>query len=65
MIVERVLAVGNMGVRERGVDFTRHLTSAERISLLEDLRCELARMRNDEYPQRLRRVLAVTRELAR
>ena len=59
MKVERTLTVEKWNPNEKGVDLTRDLTGNERVSLVEDLRVEMAKVRNYEYPQRLRRVLEI------
>ena len=61
MKIEPVLTVGPGTPGERGIDLTRHLTGDERVSLLEDLRREMAKVTGREYPPRLRRVLTVAR----
>ena len=61
MKVERMLSVGNIKDDVRGIDLTRDLTPAERVSLLKDLRCEMCKVTGDEYPTRLRRVLTVAK----
>ena len=59
MKVERTISVGRVGETEKAAETTRHLSPEERLSLLEDLRREIARVTGHEYPQRLRRVLEV------
>ncbi len=59
MKVERVLTITRRDPNEKGIDRTRHLTGRERLSLLEDLRIEMAKVCGYEYPQRVRRVLAI------
>jgi len=59
MKVERVLTVEKVNPNEKGIDLTRHLTGRERVSLVEDLRIEMAKVGKYEYPQRLRRVLEI------
>jgi len=64
MKIERVLSVGKFNPDEKGIDLTRELTGDERVSMVEDLRQEMAKVTQREYPQRLRRVLEVAwREL--
>ena len=59
MRVTRVLSVVRADPDEKGIDFTRHLSGDERVSLLEELRREMSKVTQHEYPQRLRRVLEV------
>jgi len=61
MKVKRVLSVGRLGDRERGVDQTRHLTAEERLSQLENLRIQICEVTQSEYPRRLQKVLEVVR----
>lgn len=60
MAIDKVLSFSTINNQEKGVDYTHHLTGDERISLLEDLRQEMAKVTGHEYPQRLRRVLEIT-----
>jgi len=60
--VERKITVGRVGETECAADATRHMTPEERLSFLEDLRREAALATGHEYPQRLRRVLEVTKQ---
>ena len=59
MKVERTIEIGRFEDEEKGIHQTRHLTSEERLSLLEDLRQDVARVTRNENPQRLRRVLDI------
>jgi hypothetical protein len=59
MKLQRVISVGHVSDGVRGGRATRHMSSAERLSLLEDIRREAARVFHYEYPRRLRRVLEV------
>jgi len=65
MKVERTLTVTRMNPDEKAIDLTRHMTGRERVSLVEDLRIEMAKVQKYEYPQRLRRVLEVVKRGAR
>jgi hypothetical protein len=56
MKLKKVLSVGNLSDNLQGAS---HLTPRQRLSLLEDLRREAARIFHYEYPKRLRRVLKV------
>ena len=59
--VERKLSVVSGFDNTRSIEQTKHLTPEERLSLLEDLRREMAKLQQYEYPQRLRRVLEVVK----
>jgi|ETNmetMinimDraft_15_1059895.scaffolds.fasta_scaffold373050_2 nicotinamide riboside kinase len=59
--VERKISVITRSDDTRGIDQTKHLTPEERLSLLEDLRREMAKIQQYDYPQRLRRVLEVVK----
>lgn len=61
MKIEKVLSVRRRDPNERAIDLTRHLSGQERVSLLEDVRREVAKATGSEYPQRLKRVLTVVR----
>jgi hypothetical protein len=61
MKVERILSIERMNPNEKGIDLTRHMTGRERVSLVEDLRIEMAKVGKYEYPQRLRRVLEIAK----
>ncbi len=61
MKVERILTVTKLNNTEKAIDSTRHLSGDERISMVEDLRQEIAKVTHHEYPQRLRRVLTITK----
>jgi nicotinamide riboside kinase len=62
MRVERVISVGRDDQPRKSVEETRRLSHEERLSLLEDLRREMALVTGNEYPQRLRRVLEVVEQ---
>jgi hypothetical protein len=62
MKLQRVISVGNLSDNLRGARATQHLTPSQRLSLLEDLRRDAAKVFNYEYPRRLRRVLEVTEQ---
>lgn len=61
MAIDKVLSFATANEKEKGIDRTAHLTGDERVSLLEDLRQEMAKVTGYEYPQRLRRILEITR----
>ena len=65
MRIARVVTVGRFGADEKGIDLTRHLSGDERVSMLEDLRREMSKVTQREYPRRLRRVLEVAHRTAR
>lgn len=61
MKVDRVLTVSKIDNNEKGIDFAQHLSGDERVSMVEDLRQEMAKVTPNEYPQRLRRVLTISK----
>ena len=60
MKLKRVLSTGDHSDNLRGARLTEHLTGNRRVSLLEEMRRQAAKVFNHEYPRRLRRVLEVT-----
>ena len=61
MAIKKIISVGQIKVRERGIDLTRDLSPNERVSLLEDLREQTYLAIKHEYPKRLRRILEVVK----
>ena len=61
MKIEKILAVTKFNPHEKAIDTTRHLTPDARISMVEDLRQEMAKVTHHEYPQRLRRILEIAK----
>ena len=61
MKLERVLSIEKRNPDEKGIDRTRHLTGDERVSMLEDLRKEMAKVAGYEYPKRLQKVLRIVK----
>ena len=59
MKIKKVLSLGHINDGFRGAQHTKHLTGNQRVSLLEELRRESARIFHYEYPRRLRKVLKV------
>jgi len=59
MNLKRIISFGHISDNYRGARTTRHLSANQRLSLLEDLRREAARVFHYEYPRRIRRVLEV------
>ena len=59
--MERSFAVIRLDPDEKACDHTRHLTGDQRVSMLEDLRREVSKVTDREYPQRLRRVFEVVK----
>jgi len=55
----KTLSISKGHSNEKAVDFTKHLSGDERISMVEDLRMEISKVTHNEYPQRLRRVLTI------
>jgi hypothetical protein len=62
MKLKRVLSVGHMNDGFDGARLTEHMTGNQRVSLLEDIRREMAKVANYEYPKRLRRVFKVVEQ---
>jgi hypothetical protein len=62
MKLKRVLSVGNTNDDFNGARLTEHLTGNQRVSLLEEIRCTMAKVCHYEYPGRLRRVLEVAEQ---
>ena len=62
MKLKRVLSVGHINDGFRGAKLTQHMTSLQRLSLLEELRRDAVRIQNHVYPKRLRRVLEVVEQ---
>lgn len=59
MKIKKVITIGHMDDGLRGAQLTRHMNGNERISFLEELRQETAKVFHYEYPRRLRRVFKV------
>ena len=58
--MEKILKIIKKDNSEKSVDHTQHLSRRQRMSLLEDLRIEMAKVVHYEYPQRLRRILEIS-----
>lgn len=58
MLIERKLSVGNIHDKIKQSDYTKNLTGNERISLLEELRCDLGKFLNNDYSGRFERSLS-------
>jgi hypothetical protein len=65
MKIEKTLAIEKPDRNEKGIDFTKNLTGNERVSLVEDLRREMSKVRHNEYPHRLRRILEISKRRER
>jgi hypothetical protein len=61
MRIKKVLTIARQDRAEKGIDLTRHLSGDERVSLVEDLRREMARVQGYAYPRRLRRFLEISK----
>ncbi len=61
MRIERVMTVTKWDKDEKGIDMTRQLTGDQRVSLLEDIRRDMAKVTHHEYPSRLRRLLEISK----
>ena len=59
MTLQRVISFGHIKDNFRGAQTTMHLSAKNRLSHLEDLRREAARIFHYEYPRRIRRILEV------
>jgi hypothetical protein len=59
MKIKKVLSIGTFSDGLHGAMLTEHLTPRQRLSLLEELRRDMARICHYAYPKRLRRVLEV------
>jgi hypothetical protein len=57
----KFLTIEKSDPNEKGIDFTKNLTGNERVSLVEDLRREMTKVRHHEYPHRLRRILKISK----
>ncbi len=62
MKLKKVISVVPISNAMRGAQMTKHLTPKQRLSLLEDLRREAAKVCNYEYPQRIPRILEVVEQ---
>lgn len=65
MRIEKILTVEKSDRNGKGIDFTKNLTGNDRVSLVEDLRREMTKVRHHEYPPRLRRVLEISKRRER
>jgi hypothetical protein len=61
MALKKIISIGQIKARERGIELTKDLTPNERVSLLEDLREQTYLAIKHEYPKRLRRILEVVK----
>lgn len=62
MKIAKVISVGRFDPAEKAIDFSRKLSGDERISMLEDLRRQMSKVTQNEYPRRLRRVFEIARQ---
>jgi hypothetical protein len=62
MKLEKILTIEKIDNNEKGIDHTKNLTGNDRVSLVEDLRREMAKVTHNEYPSRLRRVLEIIKK---
>jgi hypothetical protein len=58
--MERMLKILKKDDSKKSVDYSKKLSGRQRVSLVEDLRIEMAKVAHYEYPQRLRRVLEIS-----
>jgi hypothetical protein len=61
----KALTIEKLDHNEKGIDLTKSLSGNERVSLVEDLRCEMTKVRHYAYPHRLRRVLEISKRRKR
>ena len=61
MTFVKTLNISPIDHSEKAIDRHRHLSGDERVSLVENIRHEMAKVQNYEYPSRLRRVLTITK----
>lgn len=59
MQIKRVLTLGHIDDKVKQSDYTKHLTGEERISLLEELRYDLAKLQGFDYSGKFERTLTV------
>lgn len=62
MKLKRVLSIGHISDDLSGARLTEHLTGNQRVSLLEEIRRDMAKIGKYAYPKRLRRVLTVIKQ---
>ena len=60
MKLKKVLSIGHISDDFTGARLTRNMTGNQRVSLLEEIRRDMAKVQRYEYPARLRRVLEIT-----
>jgi hypothetical protein len=60
--LKRVLSYGKMDdPQPKAFEQTAHLSGDERVSMLEELKYEMAAITGDDYSQRLRRILSYSK----
>jgi hypothetical protein len=62
MRIERTIAYGHINDKVVHATYTKRMTGAERISLLEELRYDLGRFLGRDYSGRFKRVLSVVKQ---
>ncbi len=60
--MEKVLSIEKNNSNEKGIDLTKNYSGNQRVSMLEDLRRQISKVTQHEYPKRLRRILEITRQ---
>ena len=60
--MKKILSIGRTDFNEKGIDLTKNLSGNERVSMLEDLRQQISKVTQHEYPRRLRRVLEIAHQ---
>ena len=59
MHIKRTISIGHIGDKVKQFDYTKHLTGEERISLLEELRYDLAKLQGYDYSGKIKRTLTI------
>ena len=60
--MEKILSIGKVNSNEKGIDLTQNYSGDQRVSMLEDLRRQISKVTQHEYPGRLRRVLEIAHQ---
>jgi len=62
MKLKKIISIGSITDDLSGSRLTQHLTGNQRVSLLEEIRRDMVKIKQYEYPGRLRRILKVTQQ---
>lgn len=60
--MKKILSVNRIDYNEKGIDLTKNYSGDQRVSMLEDLRQQVSKVTQHEYPRRLRRVLEIAHQ---